>query len=70
MTFAGESPWKQAHLIGQGRVEEKPGELIQQRPRVENLSSYCLFINDLIDAILPESDAVHKGRFDKLRALP
>lgn len=37
---------------------------------VEYSSSYCLFINDLTNAILPVSHRVHKGYKLKLRALP
>ena len=36
---------------------------------VEYSSSYCLFINDLTNAILPVSHRVHKGYKLKLRAL-
>ncbi|MHB8785424.1 MAG: glycosyltransferase, partial [Thauera sp.] len=41
----------------------------QQRLVVEYSSSYCLFINDLTNAILPVSHRVHKGYKLKLRAL-
>ena len=69
MAIAGESARAQTHLVDQGGVEEEPGELIQQRLGIECLSSYCLFINDLTNAILPVSHRVHKGYKLKLRAL-
>ncbi|MDY0048498.1 MAG: transposase, partial [Thauera propionica] len=57
------------YLLGQRGVEQKVSELGQQRLVVEYSSSYCLFINDLTNAILPVSHRVHKGYKLKLRAL-
>lgn len=69
MAITGKSAWAQAHLVDQGGIEEEPGKLIQQRLGIECLSSYCLFINDLMVWILPGVAAVHKGSGVKFEAL-
>lgn len=69
LAIAGEGPRPKTYLLGQRGVEQKVSELGQQRLVVEYSSSYCLFINDLTNAILPVSHRVHKGYKLKLRAL-
>ncbi|WP_326526400.1 hypothetical protein, partial [Dokdonella sp.] len=68
--LAGESPRSKPYAVGECRVEQKISELGQQRLGVEYLSSYCLFINDLTNDILPVTGMVYKGEWVKLRALP
>jgi hypothetical protein len=67
--LAGESPRSKPYAVGECRVEQKISELGQQRLGVEYLSSYCLFINDLTNDILPVTGMVYKGEWVKLRAL-